>query len=73
MNFRLNNKEATFSICRSLKQSGEIQMVFAISYRVEKSYEVQIEECLGVEEVAAVILNFDSDCIEDYGSFGVTH
>ena len=38
----------------------------AISYRVEKSSEVKIEERLGVEALAAVIMNFDSDCIEEY-------
>ena len=47
-------------------QSGEIQS--AISYRAEKSSEIQIEECLGVEALAALIMNFDSDCIEEYGS-----
>ena len=29
---------------------------------------VQIEKRLGVEALAAVIMNFDSDCIEKYGS-----
>ena len=51
-----------------MRQSGDIQSVSAISYRVEKSSEVQIEERLRVEALAAVILNFDSDCIEEYGS-----
>ena len=58
MKFRLNNKEVTFNICRSMRQSGELQSVSAISYRVEESSEVQIEECLGVEALEAVIMNF---------------
>ena len=33
MKFRLNNEEATFNICRSIRQSGEIQSVSAISYK----------------------------------------
>lgn len=33
MKFRLNNEEVTFNICRSMNQRGELQMVFAISYR----------------------------------------
>ena len=33
MTFRLNNEEATFNICRSMRQSGELQSVFAISYK----------------------------------------
>ena len=37
MKFRLNNEEVTFNICRSMKQSGELQMVYAISYRVEST------------------------------------
>ena len=42
MKFLLNNEKATFKICRSMRQSGEIQSVFSISYKVEKSSEVQI-------------------------------
>ena len=33
MKFRLNNEEATFNICRSMKKSGEIQLVYAISHK----------------------------------------
>ena len=66
MKFRLNNEDTTFNICRFMKQSGEIQTVSAISYRVEKSYEVQIEERLVVEALAVVIMNFYSDGIEEY-------
>ena len=33
-----------------------------------ETFETQIEERLGVEALAAVIMNFDSDCIEEYGS-----
>ncbi|XP_069154582.1 uncharacterized protein [Solanum lycopersicum] len=59
-------------ILRSMRQSGEIQLVCAISYRVEKSSEVQIEEHLGVEALAAVIMNFDSDCIKENESLVAT-
>ena len=68
MKFWLNNEENTFNICRSMRQSAEIQSVSAISYKVESSFEVQIEERLGIETLAAVIINFESDCIEKYGS-----
>ena len=54
-----------------MKQSGEIQTVYVISYRVESTSEVQIEECLGVEALAAIIMNFESDGIEEYGSLVV--
>ena len=66
--FRLNNEKATFNICRSMKQSGELQMVSSISYRVESISEVQTEERLGIEALAAVIMNFESDGIKYYGS-----
>ena len=32
MKFWLNNEKATFNICRSIRQSGELQSVSAISY-----------------------------------------
>ena len=51
-----------------MRQNGKLQSVSAISYRVEESFEVQIEERLGVEALAAMIINFDSDCIEEYGT-----
>ena len=31
MKFRLNNEEATFNVCRTMRQSGELQLVSAIS------------------------------------------
>ncbi|XP_069154615.1 uncharacterized protein [Solanum lycopersicum] len=66
--FRLKNEEATSNICRSMKQSGEIQTVSAISYRVESISNVQTEERLGIEALATVIMNFERDGIEYYGS-----
>lgn len=59
MMFRLNNEEATFNIYRSMKKSVEIQTVSTISYRVESTSDVQIEERLGVKALAAVIMNFE--------------
>ena len=64
MKFWLNNEEVTFNICRSMRQSGELQLVYVVSYKVGKSSKTQIEERLGVEALAAVIMNFDNDCIE---------
>ena len=61
--FRLNNEEATLNIYRSM-----IQTVSAISYEVESVSKVQIEERLGVDAIAMVIMNFDSDDIEEYDS-----
>ena len=33
MTFRLNNEEATFNICRPMRQSGELQSVSVISHK----------------------------------------
>ena len=33
MTFRLNNEEASFNVCRTMRQSGEIQSVSAISHK----------------------------------------
>ncbi|KAK4713604.1 hypothetical protein R3W88_019511 [Solanum pinnatisectum] len=66
MKFKLNNEEATFNICRSIKQSSERQSVLVITYRVESVSEVQVEERLGVEALAVVMMHFDSDGIEEY-------
>ena len=69
---RLNNEEVAVSICRSMKQSGEIEIVSFISYKVESVCDIQTKERLGVEVVAALIMNFDSDGIEEYGSLVAT-
>ncbi|KAK4716580.1 hypothetical protein R3W88_014918 [Solanum pinnatisectum] len=47
-------------------ESSELQLVSAITYRVESGSEVQIEERLGVQALAAVTMNFESDGIEEY-------
>ena len=54
-----------------MRQSGKLQSVSAISYKIGKSFETQIEERLGVEALAVVILNFNNDCIKEYGSLVV--
>ena len=66
--FRLNNENVTFNICRSMRQSGELQSTSAISYNMGETSKTQIEERLGVEALAAVIMNFDNDFIEEYVS-----
>lgn len=37
-----------------------------ITNRIECGSEVQIEERLGVDAVSSVMINYQSDCIEDY-------
>ena len=46
MKFQLNNEEATFNICRSMRQSTELQSVSAISYKekMKKHHDLKIEK-----------------------------
>ncbi|XP_049374802.1 uncharacterized protein LOC125839862 [Solanum verrucosum] len=65
MNFRLNNEEVNFNICRSMKQESDLKSVLVVNHIVERVSEVSIEERLGGDALAAVMMNFDSDGIED--------
>ena len=44
--FRLNNEEATFNSCRSMRQSGELKSVSAISHKekMKKDNELKSEK-----------------------------
>ena len=46
MKFRLNNEEVTFNIYRPMRQSGELQLVSAISYKekMNKYHDLKIEK-----------------------------
>ena len=46
MKFRLNNEEATFKNFRSMRQSGVLQSVSAISYKekMKKDYDLKSEK-----------------------------
>ena len=46
MKFRLNNEEATFNICRTMRQSGELQSVSAIPHKekIKKKNEQKSEK-----------------------------
>ena len=67
MKFSLTNENVTLNLCRSIKQSGQLQMVSSISYKVEIVSKVQIEEGQLVEALTTEIMNFDNDGIEKYG------
>lgn len=49
-----------------MKQNCRLQTICTISYWVENVSVVQIEERLGVEKLAVVIMNFDNDGIEEF-------
>ena len=46
MKFRLDNEETTFNICRSMRQSGELQLVSDVSYKekMKKDNELKSEK-----------------------------
>ena len=50
MKFWLNNEEVNFNICRSMRQSGELQSVSAISYKekMKKDNNLKSEKSLGL-------------------------
>ena len=56
--FRLNNEEAIFNTFRYKNMTSEIQTISAISCKVESVLEEQIQERLGIEALAPVIMNF---------------
>ncbi|XP_049394609.1 uncharacterized protein LOC125858867 [Solanum stenotomum] len=66
MKFRLNNKDATFNISRSMKQSSELKSVSMVTHIVESGSKVPIEERLGVDPLAVVMMNFEGDSVKDY-------
>ena len=41
MTFRLNNEEATFNICRTMRQSGEHQSVSVVSHKEKTKEETE--------------------------------
>ena len=49
-----------------MNQSGELQMEYALTYKVEIGLKVQIEERLSVEALEALIINFDIKSIEGH-------
>ena len=52
---------------------GKLPIVSALTYRVQSTVsEIQIEDRLGVEALVVVIINFDTDCIEEYNDLVVS-
>ncbi|KAK4731214.1 hypothetical protein R3W88_024202 [Solanum pinnatisectum] len=66
MKLRLNNEEVTFNICRSIKQESALKAVSVVNLIMQQDSEVSIEEKLGVDALAVVMMNFDSNKNEDY-------
>ena len=60
MKFRLNNEEAAFNICRSMRQSGDIQLVSVISYKekMKKNHDLKSEK--GEFMVGDLVLLYNS-------------
>ncbi|XP_049370434.1 uncharacterized protein LOC125835359 [Solanum verrucosum] len=50
----------------SIKHESDLISVSTVNHKVEQEFEVSIEERLGVDALAVVKMNFDSDGIDDY-------
>ncbi|XP_015158484.1 uncharacterized protein [Solanum tuberosum] len=68
----IENKEVTFNICRSMKKESDLKSVLVVNHIVERGFEVSIEERLGVDALATVMINFEGDGIEDYDELVAT-
>ena len=67
MKFRLNNEEATFNVCRTMRQSGEFQLVSAISHK-EKMKKVNEQKSAKQEFMVGDLVLVDSSgvpCLSD--------
>ena len=72
MKFKINNEKSTFNICRSMKQSGEVQLLCTITHRIDSVSEVQIEERLDVESLEAIMMNLKINSIKYYDEWVAT-
>ena len=65
MTFRLNNEEATFNICRTMRQSGELQSVSAISHKEKMKKETEQKNAKQEFMVGDLVLidNFGVPCL----------
>lgn len=66
MKFLLNNEQVTFNICQSMKETNDMRVILIINIVDEDELVNPIKDRLGVEALAAVIMNFNSDNIDKY-------
>ena len=56
MKFRFNNEEATFNICRSMRQSSELQSVSVVSYQEKMKKDNDLKRAKGDFIVGYLVL-----------------
>lgn len=66
MNFRLNKEDVTSNICQMMKHQSDVKVVSLMDLISEEQYDLPIEERLEVDELAAMIMNFDVELIGEY-------
>lgn len=49
-----------------MKLENDLKLVFVVNHIVERGPDMTIEERLGIDSLAAVMINFEGDDIEDY-------
>ena len=65
MKFRLNNEEATFNVCRTMRQSGELQPISSISHKEKMKKENEQKSATQEFRVGDLVLvdSFGSPCL----------
>ncbi|KAK4729927.1 hypothetical protein R3W88_022915 [Solanum pinnatisectum] len=72
MKFQLNSEEVTFNIRRSMKQESDFKAVSVVNHIMERDADVSIEKRLGIDALAAVMMNFEGYGSEDYDELVAT-
>lgn len=71
MKFKRSSEKENFNNCMHMHQSTEFQSISSITYSKESSYELQITERLGVQALETIMMNFESDLIDEYDELAV--
>ncbi|XP_049383860.1 uncharacterized protein LOC125848070 [Solanum stenotomum] len=64
--------ERSFLAKRSMKEESDLKSVSMVNHIVEQGFDVSMEQRLGVDTLASVMMNFEGDGIEDYDKLVVT-
>lgn len=73
MKFWLNDEKLTFNICWSMNHESYLVIIPMVNHIIEQEPKVSIGERLGIEALTIMMINFDSDGIDDYDELVDTH
>lgn len=66
LKFRLNDDEVNFDVCKSVYQPRDMNVIFIIDVVDEVDLVVPFEERFVVETLAVLLMNLESEGIEEY-------